>query len=68
MRRSLRWGETRILLLISNLIEYSENKFCDDDDGWLSEGTADDLSRLGKRRVWIVDPLDGTREFIKAIP
>src|SRR5208337_918530 len=35
-----------------------------DSEGWLSEETADDLSRLDKQRVWIVDPLDGTREFV----
>jgi 3'(2'), 5'-bisphosphate nucleotidase len=34
------------------------------DDGVLAEESKDDLSRLGKRRVWIVDPLDGTAEFI----
>lgn len=34
------------------------------DDGLLSEESKDDLSRLDKRRVWIVDPLDGTKEFI----
>jgi 3'(2'), 5'-bisphosphate nucleotidase len=33
-------------------------------DGLLSEESDDDLSRLGKERVWIVDPLDGTTEFI----
>jgi myo-inositol-1(or 4)-monophosphatase len=37
-------------------------------EGWLSEETVDDLSRLQKRRVWIVDPLDGTREFVEGIP
>lgn len=37
-------------------------------DGWLSEESADDPSRLGKERVWIVDPLDGTREFTLRIP
>jgi len=37
-------------------------------EGWLSEESVDDLSRLEKRRVWIVDPLDGTREFIAGIP
>jgi fructose-1,6-bisphosphatase/inositol monophosphatase family enzyme len=26
-----------------------------------------DLSRLRKRRVWVVDPLDGTREFVACI-
>jgi 3'(2'), 5'-bisphosphate nucleotidase len=33
------------------------------DDGILSEETADTSSRLSKSRVWIIDPLDGTREF-----
>ena len=34
------------------------------DDGLLTEEAEDDLSRLDKERVWIVDPLDGTTEFI----
>lgn len=33
------------------------------DDALLSEEGRDDLARLDARRVWIVDPLDGTREF-----
>lgn len=37
-------------------------------DGWLSEETVDRADRLGCRRVWVVDPLDGTREFIDGIP
>src|SRR5437660_4501653 len=37
-------------------------------EGWLSEESADDSSRLGKSRVWVVDPLDGTREFVAGIP
>lgn len=37
-------------------------------EGWLSEETVDDLSRVEKKRVWIVDPLDGTREFVAGIP
>ena len=37
-------------------------------DGWLSEETADEHSRLDRRRVWIVDPIDGTLEFIEGIP
>ena len=32
--------------------------------GWLSEETADDPARLDAKRVWIVDPIDGTRGFI----
>ena len=39
-----------------------------DGEGWLSEETADDLSRLETRRVWVVDPIDGTKEFVRAIP
>jgi myo-inositol-1(or 4)-monophosphatase len=38
------------------------------EDGWLSEETADSTARLGQRRVWIVDPLDGTKEFIQHVP
>ena len=34
------------------------------EDGILSEESKDDLSRLEKDRVWIIDPLDGTKEFI----
>jgi len=37
-------------------------------EGWLSEETADSPERLRHRRVWIVDPLDGTREFVDGIP
>jgi myo-inositol-1(or 4)-monophosphatase len=36
--------------------------------GWLSEETADTPERLEKSRVWVVDPLDGTREFVMGIP
>lgn len=39
-----------------------------DGEGWLSEESADDISRLEKSRVWVVDPLDGTREFVAGIP
>jgi myo-inositol-1(or 4)-monophosphatase len=37
-------------------------------EGWLSEETEDDPARLACRRVWVVDPLDGTREFVQGIP
>ncbi len=33
--------------------------------GWLSEETADDPSRLGKDLIWLVDPIDGTRDFLR---
>jgi len=39
-----------------------------DGEGWLSEESVDDPSRLDKLHVWVVDPLDGTREFVQGIP
>jgi myo-inositol-1(or 4)-monophosphatase len=43
-------------LLHKNLVETG--------DGWLSEESENDPTRLGARRVWVVDPIDGTRAFI----
>jgi myo-inositol-1(or 4)-monophosphatase len=37
-------------------------------EGWLSEESVDDPIRLECSHVWVVDPLDGTREFVKGIP
>ena len=36
--------------------------------GWLSEETVDKPDRLDKKLVWVVDPLDGTKEFVMGIP
>ena len=33
--------------------------------GWLSEETADDPARLDRDLIWLVDPVDGTRDFIR---
>jgi myo-inositol-1(or 4)-monophosphatase len=33
-------------------------------EGWLSEESENDPTRLAARRVWVVDPIDGTRAFI----
>ena len=38
------------------------------EDGWLSEERADDGSRQRRRRVWMVDPIDGTRAFAEGVP
>ncbi len=38
------------------------------DDGWLSEESPDSLLRLDKRRVWVIDPIDGTSAFIRREP
>lgn len=37
----------------------------DPEAGYLSEETVDTAARLGKSRVWVVDPIDGTRDFIR---
>jgi myo-inositol-1(or 4)-monophosphatase len=37
-------------------------------ESWLSEESRDDLSRLNSSRVWVVDPIDGTREYVEVIP
>lgn len=34
------------------------------DDGFLTEESADTPERLTKKRIWIVDPVDGTKEFV----
>ncbi len=36
--------------------------------GWLSEEHTDDHARLACDRVWVVDPIDGTREYLQGIP
>ncbi|MSP40299.1 MAG: 3'(2'),5'-bisphosphate nucleotidase CysQ [Deltaproteobacteria bacterium] len=36
-------------------------------DGWLSEEDQDDARRLSLSRVWVVDPIDGTKEFIEGV-
>ena len=36
-------------------------------EGWLSEETVDSSARLDAHHVWIVDPLDGTREFVEGL-
>ncbi|HWP27292.1 MAG TPA: 3'(2'),5'-bisphosphate nucleotidase CysQ [Xanthobacteraceae bacterium] len=38
------------------------------DDGWLSEESENDPLRLARRRVWVVDPIDGTRAFLAGQP
>ncbi len=38
------------------------------DAGWLSEETADSADRLGRDRVWVVDPIDGTRDYVRGRP
>lgn len=39
-----------------------------DSFGWLSEESQDDRSRLASERLFIVDPIDGTRSFLAGLP
>ncbi|RYY25592.1 MAG: 3'(2'),5'-bisphosphate nucleotidase CysQ [Sphingomonadales bacterium] len=47
----------------ANLLILERLRAARPDDAILSEESADDPVRLSRSRVWIVDPLDGTREF-----
>ena len=38
------------------------------DYGWLSEENVDDKTRMFCQKTWIVDPIDGTREFVEGLP
>lgn len=40
----------------------------DPDAGWLSEETLDASDRIERRRLWVVDPIDGTRDFLRQRP
>lgn len=38
------------------------------DAGWLSEETVDNADRLSADRIWVVDPIDGTRDYLRGRP
>ena len=55
--------------------DYASNQYLEEhlreafpEYGWLSEETVDNDERLDRERVWVVDPLDGTKEFIEGLP
>jgi myo-inositol-1(or 4)-monophosphatase len=50
-------------IAVNDLLE-SRLRSATPDYGWLSEESADDETRLGKRLTWIVDPIDGTRSYL----
>lgn len=54
--------------LAANDILHRRLSEIDPEAGWLSEETADDAERLLVPRVWVVDPIDGTRDFIRGRP
>jgi len=67
VRATGRWKEESVLADVGDqgadgfLQGFLRGRF--PDDAILSEETADTSARLAARRTWIVDPLDGTREF-----
>ena len=52
---------------VNNILQEEFSKHFPD-IGWLSEETRDNAERLAKELVWIVDPIDGTKEFVMGIP
>lgn len=40
----------------------------DPEAGWLSEETVDESDRIERPRLWVVDPIDGTRDFLRGRP
>ena len=40
----------------------------DPEAGWLSEETLDASDRMERRRLWVVDPIDGTRDYLRGRP
>jgi myo-inositol-1(or 4)-monophosphatase len=50
-------------IAVNDLIQ-SRLRAATPDYGWLSEESADDESRLGRRLTWIIDPIDGTRGYL----
>jgi myo-inositol-1(or 4)-monophosphatase len=54
--------------LLANQILKSRLSAAYPQDGWLSEESVDDVRRLQCKRAWVVDPIDGTREYIEGVP
>ena len=50
-------------IAVNDLLE-SRLRAATPDYGWLSEESADDVARLSRRLTWIVDPIDGTRNYL----
>ena len=51
--------------LKANAMLHDTLRDLDPEAGWLSEETADSAERLMRSRVWVVDPIDGTRDFVR---
>jgi myo-inositol-1(or 4)-monophosphatase len=73
-REGLRYGRKEGWELVSeadlHAAEILHHRICSafPADGWLSEEHQDTADRLTCERAWIVDPIDGTREYLQGIP
>jgi myo-inositol-1(or 4)-monophosphatase len=56
-------ADLAVNVLLSNLLRGARPDY-----GWLSEETRDDPDRLQRRRVFVVDPIDGTAAYMKGRP
>jgi myo-inositol-1(or 4)-monophosphatase len=65
VHNSFRGPVTEADLLVNRVLR---QVLLQDGEGWLSEESVDDFRRLNRHRVWVVDPLDGTREFVAGVP
>jgi myo-inositol-1(or 4)-monophosphatase len=63
-----RGGRNVVTEVDRRLSEKLRARLLRDGEGWLSEEDPDDRARLSCDIVWVVDPLDGTREFVDGIP
>jgi myo-inositol-1(or 4)-monophosphatase len=53
-------ADLRINALIEEMLRPTRPSY-----GWLSEETPDELARMSHERIWVIDPIDGTRAFIQ---
>jgi len=51
-----------------NALLHARLSALDPEAGWLSEETADSAARLSCSRLWVVDPIDGTRDYLRGRP
>lgn len=51
--------------LAADALLYERLMAIDPEAGWLSEETVDSAERLNCVRVWVVDPIDGTRDYVR---
>jgi myo-inositol-1(or 4)-monophosphatase len=64
LRSWIKHGDSPVSEVDIAVNELLRARLVDDGEGWLSEEGETDPTRLTRRRVWVVDPIDGTRAYI----